>query len=136
MLSKALSLFALLPLATAHFVLNWPTGRGFDDANAPNFPCGGFDSVKTPRTEFPMSGGPIQLEMHHTQTNVAVYMALGDNPGSFSIVLRNQFAEQGPNNFCIGMVSIPEGMNITAGTNATIQVVSNGDPDGGLYQVS
>lgn len=29
--------------------------------------------------------------------------------------------------------SIPEGVNITDGTNATIQVLTNGDPDGGLY---
>lgn len=29
--------------------------------------------------------------------------------------------------------SVPEGLNITEGTNATIQVQSNGDPDGGLY---
>jgi hypothetical protein len=29
--------------------------------------------------------------------------------------------------------SVPSGLNITDGTLATIQVVTNGDPDGGLY---
>ncbi|KAF1962808.1 hypothetical protein CC80DRAFT_361976, partial [Byssothecium circinans] len=126
---------ALLPLATAHFVLDWPTNRGFDDVKSVNFPCGGFDSVKTPRTEFPLSGSPIQLDMHHTQTRIAVYLAIGNDPGSnYNIVLRPQLSQEGPGDFCLGQVNIPSGLNITAGTNATIQVVTNGDPSGGLYQ--
>ncbi|KAF2689321.1 hypothetical protein K458DRAFT_358012 [Lentithecium fluviatile CBS 122367] len=136
MLSNALSLFALLPLTSAHFLLTWPTARGFDDANAGSFPCGSFDSVSSNRTDFPMSGGPLQLDMHHSQTRVAVYMAIGDNPGSnYSIQLRQQFEREGLGDFCLGMVSIPSDLNISAGTKATIQVVTNGDPDGGLYQV-
>jgi nascent polypeptide-associated complex subunit beta len=137
MFVNALSLFTLLPLTTAHFLLSWPDRRGFDDAQAGSFPCGGFDSVSSNRTEFPLSGGPIQLDMHHSQTRIAVYLAIGDNPGSnYSIVLRPQFQRDGPGNFCLGQVNIPSNLNITAGTNATIQVVTNGDPDGGLYQVS
>ncbi|KAF2741117.1 hypothetical protein EJ04DRAFT_507531 [Polyplosphaeria fusca] len=135
MLSNTLALLSLLPLATAHFVLNWPTARGFEDEKAVNFPCGGFDSVKEPRTEFPLNGGPIQLDFHHTQTNIKVLLALGDDPGNnYNIVLRPTFAEEGPGNFCLGSVSIPSGLNISSGTNGTIQVVSNGDPSGGLYQ--
>lgn len=134
MLSNTFSLLALLPLATAHFVLDWPTNRGFDDEQAVNGPCGGFNDVKT-RTDFPLSGGPIQLDMHHTQTKVAVYLALGNDPTSYSITLLPQLAEEGPGDFCLGSVNIPSDLNITSGTNATIQVVSNGDPSGGLYQV-
>ena len=134
---NTLSLFSLLPLATAHFLLDWPTARGFDDDKASNFACGGFDSVKTPRTSWPLTGAPIQLDMHHTQTNLAVYMSVGENPGTnFNITLVPQFAMDGPGDFCIGMVSVPAGLNISDGTLATIQVVSNGDPTGGLYQVS
>lgn len=29
--------------------------------------------------------------------------------------------------------SVPSGLNITDGTQATIQVVTNGDPNGGLF---
>lgn len=29
--------------------------------------------------------------------------------------------------------SLPDGTNVTEGTNATIQVLTNGDPNGGLY---
>jgi hypothetical protein len=64
-------------------------------------------------------------------------MAIGEDPGSnFSIVLRQQAEREGLGDYCLGQVSIPSGLNISAGTKATIQVVSNGDPHGGLYQVS
>jgi hypothetical protein len=128
---------ALLPLATAHFRLDWPTNRGFDPAKAGDFPCGGFNDMKTPRTQFPLNGAPIQLNMEHTQTNIAVYMAVGNSASdlSFSTVLRPQMSQEGLGDFCMGKLSIPSGMNITAGTNATIQVVTNGHSGGGLYQV-
>ncbi|KAF2116928.1 NAC domain-containing protein [Lophiotrema nucula] len=135
MIFSALALFSLLPLSTAHFLLTYPSNRGFDDDKAVTFPCGGFDSVSSSRTEIPLSGFPVQLDMHHTQTNIEVLIAFGNDPGSnYSTVLRHTFAQKGPGNFCVGQVSLPEGLNITAGTNATIQVVSNGDPDGGLFQ--
>lgn len=126
----------LIPTTTAHFVLTWPPNRGFDDTNAPKFPCGGFDSVSAQRTEWPIKGGPIQLRMEHTQTRLKVFLALGDNPGtSFNVVLKEQFAQEGLGNFCIGGLSVPQGVNVTDGMSATLQVVSNGDPNGGLYQV-
>lgn len=133
---SVLPLVALLPLASAHFTLDWPPARGFDDAKAVDFPCGGFDSVKTPRTEFPLNGGPLQLNMHHPQTRIAVYLALGNDPGSnYNFVLVPQLMQQGLGDFCLGDVKLPSGLNLTAGTNGTIQVVTNGDPTGGLYQV-
>ncbi|KAF2712128.1 hypothetical protein K504DRAFT_464223 [Pleomassaria siparia CBS 279.74] len=135
MLSNALALASLLPLAASHFLLDYPTARGFNDDTATKFPCGGFDSVKTPRTSFPTSGGPIQLDMHHAQTDVAIYLSVGDDPGSnYSVVLRHTFSLEGLGDFCAGMVTIPASLNIPDGTSATIQVVSNGDPDGGLFQ--
>ena len=137
MLSNALSLLVFLPLTTAHFQLTWPTNRGFDDSSASNFPCGGFDSVSSNRTDFPLSGGPIQLDLEHSQTRLAVYLAIGEDPGSnFSILLRPQSEREGLGDYCLGQIIIPSELNISAGTKATIQVVSNGDPTGGLYQVS
>ena len=138
MLFNALSLLAVAPLASAHFLLTWPDRRGFEDSKATGGPCGGFDSVSSKRTDFPLSGGPVQLDMHHTQTRIAVYLALGNDPKAedFTITLVPTLSEEGPKNFCLGSVQIPSDLNITAGTNATIQVVTNGDPSGGLYQVS
>lgn len=131
-------LSALLPLASAHFKLVYPAARGFDEDTLATFPCGGQNTVSSNRTMFPINGAPIQLNMGHTQTNLQVLLALGNDPGSnFNITLVPTFTEEGPQNFCIGAGAIqyPEGLNITDGMNATIQVVSNGDPSGGLYNV-
>jgi hypothetical protein len=134
-----LLLGALLPLASAHFKLNYPAARGFDEDNLGQFPCGGQNTVSSNRTKFPITGGPIQLEMEHTSARVQVFMALGNEPGdSFNIELLPTIQERGPQNFCIGAgaLTFPPGMRITEGTNATIQVITNGDPSGGLYNVS
>lgn len=136
MLSKSLLALAIAPVALAHFELKYPATRGFDEDKEPTFPCGGFDTVSSQRTDFPISGGPIQINLGHQQTNLAVYLAVGDNPGDgFSVVLHPQFQVSGFGNFCLGNVSIPSSLNVTEGTKATIQVVTNGDGEGGLYQV-
>lgn len=129
------AILTFLPLTTAHYVLNWPTSRGFKDDKASTFPCGGFDQVKTPRTEWPINGGPIQLRMQHTQTRLKVFLGLGDDTGiNFNVTIRPMFAQEGLGNFCIGKLNV-EGVEVKDGTHATLQVVSNGDPEGGLYQV-
>jgi hypothetical protein len=138
MFSRAF-LLSLLPLTTfAHFHLVWPPTRGFSEDTIVNFPCGGFDTVLTNRTEWPLTGPvPIQLNMEHTSVHGEVLLALGNNPGvNYNIVLKPVFLENGPENFCIGDVTLPAGLNITAGMNATIQVSTNGDPSGGLYAVN
>lgn len=137
MLTQSL-LLTLLPLASAHFQLTWPPSRGFDDDTAANYPCGGFNTVNATRQALPMSGAfPLQLNMEHTSVKGEVVLALGNDPtgDDFTIVLKQTFQETGPQSFCIGDVTLPAGMNITDGMNATIQVLTNGDPDGGLYQV-
>ncbi|CAA9960158.1 hypothetical protein PTMSG1_03564 [Pyrenophora teres f. maculata] len=136
MLSNSLLALSFLPFAFAHFEMKYPTARGFDDDKEGTFPCGGFDDVQTQRTNFSISGGPIQLEMGHPQTNVAVYMAIGDNPGTgFSIVAKPQLTVDGLGKFCMGSVAVPAGLKVADGTKASIQVVTNSDESsGGLYQ--
>ena len=127
---------ALLPLVSAHFKLTWPPARGFDEDTLSTFPCGGQNTVSPNRTSIPMSNFPIQLDMEHTSVHAQVLLAIGNDPGdNFDIVLVPTVAEQGPDNFCFGGVTLPSGLNISEGTNATIQVVTNGDPSGGLYNV-
>ncbi|KAG9515538.1 hypothetical protein KCV07_g7298, partial [Aureobasidium melanogenum] len=131
-----LLLGALLPLASAHFKLIYPAARGFDEDLLVEFPCGGQNTVSSNRTQFPITGAPIQLLMGHTEAKVQVLMALGNDPGiNYDITLVPTFQEQGPQNFCMGAgaIQFPAGLNITDGMNATIQVVTNGDPNGGLY---
>jgi hypothetical protein len=65
--------------------------------------------------------------------NVAVYIGFGSAVGSaFNTVVRPTFTEQGLGNFCMTGIEIPGGSSLE-GMQATIQVVTNGDPDGGLY---
>lgn len=137
MLSKSFLALALAPVAFAHFNLNYPETRGFDEDKEPTGPCGGYDTVSSQRTDFPISGAPIQLTLGHQQTNVEVYLAVGDNPGNaFNTVLYPQFQVSGLGKFCLGDVSIPSSLNVTEGTKATIQVITlaNGE-DTPLYQV-
>lgn len=136
MLSKSLLALALAPVALAHFNLKYPSSRGFDEDKEPTGPCGGFDTVSSQRTDFPISGGPIQLDLGHLQTNIAVYLAVGDNPGDgFNVMLHDQFQVSGLGNFCLGNVSIPSNLNVTEGTKATIQVIVRAQGENALYQV-
>lgn len=130
---------ALAPLATAHFLLQYPTSRGFDEDTMPDFPCGGM-SLSSNRTQLPISGSfPVALKMGHSQTAVEVLLALGSNPGdNYNITLVKTFQITGLGEFCLPHVEFSEdilGVNVTDGMNATLQVQSNGDPSGGLYAV-
>lgn len=132
-----LSLSLILPaLSTAHFQLLSPPARGFDEDKLATFPCGGQDTVSSNRTMFPLSGGPIQLNMEHDEAAVQVLLAMGNDPGSnFNITLLPIMQEQGIGKFCIAGDMVPMSAMAMDGMNATIQVVTNGDPNGGLYNV-
>lgn len=72
--------------------------------------------------------------MGHIERNVEVLIGFGNDVGSaFNTVLRHTFRQQGLGMFCMTGFSIPDGTNVTEGMNATIQVLTNGDPNGGLY---
>ncbi|KAJ5203748.1 uncharacterized protein N7498_004627 [Penicillium cinerascens] len=127
----------LAPLASAHFHLEYPISRGFDEDTMPNFPCGGM-SQSSNRTQLPISGSfPVALSMGHIQSAVEVLIALGSEPGdSYNITLVPTFQVNGLGAFCLPHVDFSEallGVNITDGMNATVQVQTNGDPSGGLY---
>ncbi|KAI9831533.1 MAG: hypothetical protein M1826_003423 [Phylliscum demangeonii] len=129
-----LMLVHLLALASAHFNLQYPAARGFDEDNLGKFPCGGQDTVSTNRTAWPTTGGPIALLMGHDRAVVQVLLGLGNDPGSsFQITLQPVITEQGLGSFCMPHVMVPASAGVRSGQNATIQVITNGDPNGGLY---
>lgn len=131
------SVLSLLPLALAHFTLDSPKARGFDDEKLGTFPCGGQDTVSDERTPFPLNGAPIQLTMEHDESAVQVLIGVGNNPGeAFNTVALQTIQEEGIGEFCLGSVLIPADLGLKEGDNATLQVVTNGDPTGGLYNVS
>ncbi|KAL8683488.1 MAG: hypothetical protein Q9186_000528 [Xanthomendoza sp. 1 TL-2023] len=129
-----LTLPLLASLGSAHFTLSFPQVRGYDEDNLGTFPCGGQNTVSSNRTAWPLDGGSIQLKMGHDHSAVQVLLALGNDPGSnFNVVLVPTTQEEGLGQFCLNDVKVPQGLEVKDGDNATIQVVTNGDPSGGLY---
>lgn len=134
-------LSSLLSFSTAHFVLSDPPARGFSENQQVNFPCGG-QSVSKSRTKVSLEDAQISiaLEMGHDQAAVQVLLGLGNDPGSnFNITLVPTFRQIGLGDFCLPRVRFDEdllGVPLEDGMNATLQIVTNGDPSGGLYNVS
>lgn len=138
MLSQTLLPLITLPLlASAHFKLIYPPARGFDEEILGTGPCGGQPQSDNPnRTVVSLTSIPVALVMGHDQTVIQMLLGLGNSPDdSFNITLDHTFAEQGEGDFCLPSVSIPAGAGITDGMNATLQVVTDGDTGGGLYNV-
>lgn len=96
------SILFFIPLTTCHFQLQHPPSRaGQDDEKQATFPCGGFDTIKG-RTQFPLTGGSVQLELEHDESLIEVLLAVGNNPGdSFNIVWKPIVQEEGPGAFCL-----------------------------------
>lgn len=136
MLRELALLLQLSQLVSAHFVINYPGSRGFNEDKHSEWPCGGFNEVSSNRSEFPLHGGPIQIHSTHTQQLLEVLIAVGNDPGrNFNTVVVPTFMETGPGDVCFGNIELPSTLNITEGMNATFQVIS-GASDGGLYGVS
>jgi hypothetical protein len=129
-------LLALPLFASAHFHLHFPEARGDDDTDQATFPCGGYQQTQD-RTSVPLGSIPISMELGHTENIISVFLAVGNEVGSsFNIELQPTIQEFGPGDFCFPAVPVPADLNITEGTNATVQVVTNAHSGGGLYNVS
>lgn len=130
------SILTLLPIASAHFLMLYPPSRGFDDDKIVQYPCGGFNTI-TNRTQYPLTGAPIQLNLTDAAANAEVLIAMGDDPSGddFKTILVPTLSEAGKGDFCFGDIVIPSSLGAMAGMNATIQVQTTGD-SGGLYAVS
>lgn len=96
------SILLFIPLATCHFTLQHPPSRaGEDEDKQATFPCGGYDTIKS-RTQFPLTGGSVQLELGHDESLVEVLLAVGNDPGdSFNIVWQPILQEEGLGLFCL-----------------------------------
>ncbi|EED15362.1 GPI anchored protein, putative [Talaromyces stipitatus ATCC 10500] len=126
---------ALASVATAHFTLDWPVSRGFNEDTMPTFPCGGFNTPVSNRTVIALDAHsiPVDITFHHTQTAVSYLLALGNDPGSsFNITLGPTLAATGLGEFCLPDISLSS-LNLTDGQNATLQVITDGDSGGGLF---
>ncbi|KAI1384295.1 uncharacterized protein F4822DRAFT_65562 [Hypoxylon trugodes] len=124
-------------LVSAHFKINYPIWRT-DSLTSDNYsqwtwPCAGVSpDGNYNRTDWPISGGPIQLTLRHPWTYVFVSVGLGDEVADFNMSLTTDLLNTtGNGNFCIPALPAPP-MNITDGTKASIQVITM-DWTGALY---
>ena len=125
----------VLPVS-AHFRLNYPAARGLSEDNQGSGPCGGFDTPSSERTLVSTTSLTVALEMGHDESAVQVLLGLGENPGNnFNLTIMRTFRQEGLGEFCLQDIPLPTDLGIMDGTNATLQVVTNGDPTGGLYNV-
>ncbi|KAL6240479.1 hypothetical protein RBB50_012591 [Rhinocladiella similis] len=133
MFSQSLLLLCLPVLTLAHFELNFPPSRGSNDENQATFPCGGYSQGQN-RTRVSSTEVPVSVKLGHTENLFQILLAIGNDVGSsFNYELLPTIREMGPGDFCLSSIPVPSDLNITDGTNATIQVITNAHDGGGLY---
>jgi hypothetical protein len=93
-------------------------------------------TAKTNRTVWPLTGGSISLELHHAWTYVFLNLGIGTNYPTFNISLGPLYNSSGNGTLCLPQITLPTGLPISDGTNASIQVVTVGDRGSALYNVS
>lgn len=135
MFAKSLILSALPLLTAAHFTITYPPSRGGGEEQQEVFPCGGFSEAVN-RTLVPLDAIPVSVVLGHTENLVQITLAVGNEVGeAFNTELLPTVQEYGPGDFCLPALTVPTGLNITDGTNATIQVITNSHDGSGLYNV-
>lgn len=133
----------LFSVASAHFTLDYPTSRGFDEDLEPNF-CGGFN-VSSTRQPYPLGTAPLLIDSHHPSADVFILVSFDANPTNFTAFnttdsgvtyppLRPAGQITGTGEFCFDVDIQSLGIaGVGNGSLATIQVVFNGG-DGVLLQ--
>ena len=88
-------------------------------------------------TEWPLTGGSLNLDLHHPWTYIYVNLGLGANTTNFNLTLTPLFwNETGNGTLCIPKLAIPAEFNLTDGTRGSLQVVTSGASGAALYNVS
>ncbi|WWC86150.1 uncharacterized protein L201_001023 [Kwoniella dendrophila CBS 6074] len=128
--------------AMAHFTLDYPTSRGFNDDNEPQY-CGGFPNVASPRQPFPLGKGPIHIDSHHSLATVVAFISTSSSPTGFndfnttsngtSIPLASSIFQVKQGDACFNVDLGSLGVGLTNGSEVTLQVQYDGG-DGNLYQ--
>ncbi|KAJ3208110.1 L-ascorbate peroxidase 1, cytosolic [Dinochytrium kinnereticum] len=125
---------ALAVNVNAHYELTRPTPRGVDLVLQRNGPCGGYDTVQSPRLYSESLGGSIEVQLYW-DGNVEVFIGFGDNPTTFPHKIGEQpNAKQGElYTIPIDLSKIPSSL-MTANATATLQTVCHFSPTIDLFQ--
>ncbi|KAK6335636.1 hypothetical protein TWF696_002403 [Orbilia brochopaga] len=133
-----LTVAALTHAVQAHFGIDYPPWRNdsFEDPyNQRIAPCAGINATGMyNRTEWPLDGGSLVLDLHHPWTYVFVNLGLGTEVTTFNYTLTPNFLNvTGNGTFCLPKIQLPETLMPTDGQNASIQVVTSGASGAALY---
>lgn len=130
---KFVSLFVLLSLSWAHFIVLTPPPLGSNINNEDVSPCGGFAPSSADNIiDFHVGGDAIGLTTLHAQSYFAYRGQLGASASSSNwTVLLPTVEEYGLNQFCQPSVTVPA---TWAGSNGLLQVIQDSE-DGVHYQV-
>ncbi|KEF53547.1 uncharacterized protein A1O9_10522 [Exophiala aquamarina CBS 119918] len=127
-------------LAAAHFELQYPYWRGnsfLPPASQYLFPCANVNTTEESnanRTLWPLDGGSLVIDFHHPWTYVSFNLGLGSNITTFNISLNPMLLnETGNGTICIPKWTLPADLDITDGTEASLQVITIGDSGTALY---
>ncbi|KAI1361204.1 hypothetical protein F5Y08DRAFT_342941 [Xylaria arbuscula] len=135
--SAVLVLFAAAWLVSAHFQLTYPAWRADTLADNTTFdqwsyPCAGVPYGTENKTEWPLEGASVALDLHHPWVYLYINLGIGENATNFNISLTPDLLNvTGKGDFCITDLPIPK--DVVDGQNATIQVVTNGQSGSALY---
>ncbi|CAK9779704.1 hypothetical protein CC85DRAFT_285170 [Cutaneotrichosporon oleaginosum] len=127
----------------AHFTLDYPLTRGFDEDKEPEF-CGGFNTASAQRQPVPLNGAAIWINSHHQLATVDAFLSTQPDPktwddfnstinGTSSIMMASDFFQVAEGVACwnINFATLP--YNLTNGSQITLQIQYNGG-DSPLYQ--
>ncbi|EER25788.1 hypothetical protein CPC735_042320 [Coccidioides posadasii C735 delta SOWgp] len=132
-MSSLLLFLSLLQLASAHFHVDYPYWRGDSFKTQYTRPCGGVN-VTTNRTEWPVNGGSLLFSAGHPWAITYVNLGIGnDDSVIFDVPLIPAFNQTGNGTVCFSKIQVPEGTQISPGTNASIQVIQLSELGSALY---
>jgi len=138
----ALVLLLAVPLAAAHYGLVYPQWRGdtLKDTNVTGwnqyiYPCAGVprNSTKANRTDWPLDGGSLVLELKHPWDYIFVNLVFGvKEREAYDISLTPEFLNStGSGILCIEKLALPR--NATDGELGSLQVVTVSERGSALY---
>ncbi|WYZ39089.1 hypothetical protein EsH8_III_001003 [Colletotrichum jinshuiense] len=108
----------------------WPTDRVWSGDMDNQAPCGS-KSGPANRTEFPLVGGKLALVAQDDYYNTKISVSYKNDPTSnsdFTTVIEEQsVADLNPGHTCVDLANPPS--SVTAGSNATIQIIYRADWD-------
>ncbi|KAJ0330624.1 hypothetical protein COL922a_012280 [Colletotrichum nupharicola] len=108
----------------------WPADRVWSGDMDNQAPCGSKSGVEN-RTEFPLVNGQVALVAQDDYYNTQISISYKNDPTSnseFETLIENQsVADLNPGHTCVNIANPPS--SVTAGSNATLQIIYKADWD-------